>query len=99
MGGTAGVWLADKRPNGQRENWPGLSNPLREEAERCVNSEVHLAADAWVLHTLVCTTAKCLWLGHFLEMQPQAGSRVKDAEEPALKLGAFLQCSKPRELK
>jgi len=30
-GGTAGVWLGDKRPNGQRENEPGLTNPLREE--------------------------------------------------------------------
>lgn len=52
MEGTAGVWLADKGPNGQRENQPGLTNPPWEEAGRCVNSELHLAADAQILHML-----------------------------------------------
>lgn len=60
MEGTAGVRLADKGPNGQRENQPGLTNPPWEEARRCVNSELHPAADA---HAAV--TAPGLWLGHF----------------------------------
>lgn len=51
MEGTAGVWLADKGPSGQCENQPGLTNPPWEEARRCVNSELHPAAGAQILHT------------------------------------------------